>query len=415
MNLRTRTDNVIIVLLGVENKVSIVGNNNYLWEIVESELNAVLGSIIDRFVKTPIIADVATRLKNMSDNMDDVDKKELSISTEIDAFLSISDLPEIEVGSSTNLEVSMVPDGIACPTLRLETPNNNFLLIDGLKISAIAPGSTYIDIYKADENIPFERKKVVTYQNNFVQRIELSIPSSKMGIGKKQQANIALFPNDAEDIGSLVWSVDDTDIVRINQDGNITAMAEGKTTITASTTKSSAEISVTVLPNISKIALTVEDSTLYVGQTEPIAVRIEPKNCYDSSYSWKTSDKSVAVIDKQDNGQNIIRATGIGECVISCEATEGDCTAECKVSVESTFKKRENAHGLLSLTAVLAIAVLFCSALSFGIGCVPLTIATIISGVLASIKNKSDRFWAFLLVAAAIFITTETLGITNIL
>ena len=408
----TIKDNTIIVLVSDKNIVSAVGNQKYIWEICESDLGEVVSCIIDRFVKTDVIVNVSGLLKNIIDTMSEEDKKALNLATEIDPFLAISELPEIEVGQTVALAVEMIPEGIDVPNLRIVTQNENIISVDGLMITALMPGTTNIDIYRAEENIPFARKCVKTYQDNFVKKIELNLSSGKMGIDRKQEVNIVLIPEDAEDIYSVKWSVDNSDVIRVDEDGIITALRDGEATITASTARTSACITVKVLPNISKIVSSVTNSQLYVGQTEPISVSVEPKNCFDSSYEWKSSDKSVAVVEKLDDGQSVIRATGIGNCTLTCVAKEGGCSTTCNVLVESTFKKRENAHGILSLTAILAVACIFCAALS-PVLCVPVAIATVVCGVLATIRNKGDRFWAFLLMAMSVITALESAGITN--
>lgn len=402
----------IILLISDKSVVTAIGSQKYIWEICESDLDKVVNCIIDRFVKTPIIVKISELLKNVMDTMNDEDKKTLNLATEIDPFLAISELPEIEVGHSITLGVEMIPEGTELPNLRIVAQNESIISIDGLSITALMPGTTNIDIYRAEENIPFVRKCVKTYQDNFVKKIELSLSAGKMGIGRKQEVNIALIPEDAEDINSVEWSVDNADVIRVSQDGVITALEDGVATITATTTKASSSISVKVLPNIRNIVSTVTQSHLYVGQTESISVLVEPNNCFDSSYEWKSSDKSVAIVDKLDDGQTVIRATGIGNCTLTCIAKEGGCSTTCNVLVESTFKKRENAHGMLSLTAILAVACIFCAALS-PVLCVPVAIATVVCGVLAIARNKGDRFWAFILMAAAVLTALEATGITN--
>lgn len=329
----------IILLISDKSVVTAIGNQKYIWEICESDLDKVVNCIIDRFVKTPVIVKISELLKNVMDTMNDEDKKTLNLATEIDPFLAISELPEIEVGHSVTLGVEMIPEGTELPNLRIVAQNESIISIDGLSITALMPGTTNIDIYRAEENIPFARKCVKTYQDNFVKKIELSLSAGKMGIGRKQEVSIALIPEDAEDINSVEWSVDNTDVIKVSQDGVVTALKDGVATITATTTKASSSISVKVLPNISNIVSTVAQSHLYVGQTEPISVSVEPNNCFDSSYEWKSSDKSVAIVDKLDDGQTVIRATGIGNCTLTCVAKEGGCSTTCNVLVESTFKK----------------------------------------------------------------------------
>lgn len=403
----------IIVLISDKNVVSAIENQKYIWEICESDLDKVINCIIDRFVKTPAIVKLSELLRNVMDTMNDEDKKALNLVTEIDPFLSISDLSEIEVGKTVILGVEMIPEGTEIPNLRILSQNDSIVSIEGLSITALMPGATNIDIYRAEENIPFARKCVKTYQDNFVKKIELSLSAGKMGIGRKQEVSIALIPEDAEDVNTVKWSVDNTDVIKVSQDGVVTALKDGVATITATTTKATSSVSVKVLPNISNIVANVTQSNLYVGQTQPISVSVEPKNCYDSSYEWKSSDKSVAIVDKLDDGQTVIRATGIGNCTLTCVAKEGVCSTTCDVLVESTFKKRENAHKMLSLTAVLTVACIFCAALSASFLCVPVAIATVVCGILAIGRNKSDRFWAFILMAAAVLTALEAMGITN--
>lgn len=411
--IRRSVGSVIVVLLSEKKTVVSVGDEKYVWEVPAEDLDVVLNSIIDRFVKIPAIVKAASLLNNIANTMDDEDSKMLSLATEIDPFLAISDVPQIEVGNSIQLEVTTFPEGNETPSLRLVPQNSSIVTIDGLNITAIAPGSTYIDIYKAEENIPFMRKTVETFQNNFVKKIELSVAATKMGISRKQIVDIEFIPADAEDVNLVKWSVDNSDVLEISDEGEVVALKEGNATITASTKMTSASISVTVLPNIKSMVSTVNQSNLYVGQTQPISVSIEPTNCFDPTYEWKTSDKSVAVVEKQDDGKTVIRATGIGNCTLTCVAKEGGCSTSCNVMVESTFKKRENAHGMLSLTAILAIACLFLSALEVTIAVVPVAIATCVVGVLAIMRNKADRFWSFILMAAAVLIALETMGITN--
>lgn len=404
---------LIIVLITGRNTVVSIGDEKYVWEVAEDDIDKVLSSIVDRFVKTPVIVKVAGLLNNVTYTMDDKDRKLLSLATEIEPFLAISDVPEIEVGETVSLGVTAYPEASEIPNLRIVPQNGAILAVDGLEMTAIAPGTTSIDIYRAEENIPFVRKNVITFQNNFVKKIDLSLNTYKMGIARKQDIDITFTPADAEDIHLVKWTSDNTDVVDVSEDGKIIAKKEGTATITASTKMTSGSVTVKVLPNIKNIVSTVSQSSLYVGQIQPISVSIDPVNCFDPSYEWKSSDKAVAVVEKQDDGNTVIRATGIGSCTLTCVAKEGGCTTSCNVNVESTFKKRENAHGMLSLTAVLAVACLFCAALEVSFVVLPVTIATCVCGVLAIGKNKADRFWAFILMAFAVLVALETMGITN--
>ena len=404
----------IYILVNENNKVVSLGDEKYVWEVKSEELQVVLESIIDRFVKAPFIASVSKSIKEKNELIEDVDQRNIYLATEIDPFVMLVDIPRLEVGETVQVEIESMPKNSDIPDIRIIPKNTGVIQVEGINITALTPGKTVVDVYKEDENIPFATKTIEVYQNNFVKKIELSVSSHEMGINKQQTVEISCVPEDAEDAYIVEWSVDNNDIISINEDGTIFALREGTATITASTKMTSSSIEVSVLPNIKSIKTSISDSNLYVGQTEEIDVVVEPERCFDSSYEWKTSDKSVAVVERQDDGTSLIRATGIGNCILTCEATEGGRSATVNVNVESTFKKRENVHTMLSLTAVLTIACVFCAALSVPVVILPLSVATVVCGVLAIIKNKADRFWSFILMAVAVLIAMENMRITNI-
>jgi len=401
--LASKNNPAIVVCVSGRNIVSCFGDMQYLWEIEESRLNEVLDCIVDRFAKIPVVIRIAKELARHEVSTEDAEK--LALATEIDMFVSIGDIADIEVGQSTELKVKTFPEGGSLPALRLISSNTTVVTVDGLKLTALAPGKAHIDVFRNEENIPIVRKEVTTYQDNFVKNIQLSLKDTQMGIGRSQQVSITFTPADADDIASVIWEVSDKSVASVDNEGNITAISAGKVTVTAKTTKASASITLEVLPNIMNMTPSVSSSSLYVGQTQPITVTTAPGNCFDNSYEWKSSDKRVAVVDRLDDGTTIIRATGIGECVLTCVAKEGGSFTTCSVLVESTFKKRENLHSMLSVTFVCTVITLFGSVTPIGtIISVPGAVATVLFGVSAIKRNKADRFWALLLMVIAVFI-----------
>lgn len=406
---------VIVVLLSNSSKVSSLGDMKYLWEIDSGRLNEVLNCIVDRFVKIPMIVEAVNMLKKQVDSLSEEDAEKLSLVTEIDMFVTVSDIGDMEVGNTTELKIRTIPDCEELPDFRVVTSNPGILAVDGITLKALAPGKVNIEIYKAEENIPFAKKSINVYHNNLVREIQLGLNEPKMGIGRTQKINITLFPEDAEDARQIKWEVDNNAIATIDDNGNVMALSEGRATVTASTARAQGKIDIEVLPKISSINLSVSCCNLYVGQTQPIEVTVVPSNCYDSTYEWKTSDKTVAMVDKLDDGSTVIRATGIGNCVLTCIAKDGGCSATCSVNDEATFKKRENMHGMLSVSFICAVVELFCASSGFFYGVIGAAVATILFGLLAIVRNKSDVLWAFLIMTAAILIITENMGITNIL
>nr|WP_317351350.1 Ig-like domain-containing protein [uncultured Agathobacter sp.] len=400
----------IVVLISDTSKVTPIADMKYQWEITENRLSDVIDIIVDRFVKIPIISYVANQLNSISNQLNEEDSVKLALATEIDMFITVADVDPIAVGDLAELVIKTVPESAVIPAIRIESSNAGVVAVEETKLKAMAPGQAFIDIYKADELIPFCRKQVITTQDNFVKKIELAFTVPKMGIGRTQKVSSAFIPEDADDIALVEWASSDEGVISVDPEGNITAISPGKATITAATTRVKASIDVEVLPNLSSISLSTSKVELYVGQTEPMQVLVSPSNAFDTTCEWQSSDKSVAIVDILDDGSQVIRATGIGDCILTCVAKEGGCTATCSVKVESTFKKRENLHTFLSYTAIAAVACFICAVVYFKIGVIAAAAVTVFMGITSIGKNKKDLIWAIVLILFVVFLALDTLG-----
>ncbi|MCR5322056.1 MAG: Ig-like domain-containing protein [Lachnospiraceae bacterium] len=403
----------ITLLINGSNRVSSIGGSKYLWETDSGSLDKIIGSIIDRFVKTPMITYYSERLEDGRDSLEEREKRELALSVEIDAFMYIEDPPEIEVDETVDLEIHMVPKNAEAPRIRLVSQNESIVVTEGLSITAVAPGETFIEIYRDQENVPFDRKKVLAYQNNVVQKIRLYVTDKQMCIGHSQQVGIELMPPDAEDAGEIRWSVDNSNIIRVDQNGVITAVNEGIATVTATAREVGKRIKVEVLPNIKRITVVPALCDVTIATPKKITVSIEPENCANKSYSWVSSDESIAVVETNAAGEQAIKGKRAGDCTITFKADEGDCQTKCAVHVASTLYDPSHSHGMLSLTTVFTLACILCAALSFTTVCAVLAAGAVIFGIIAMVKNKSDIFWALILMIAAVLTALEATGITN--
>lgn len=396
-SVRNNNRTAIILVISERSNATSLGNAQFLWEIERERLSKLLGAISDRYYRIPQIVRGAELLNSKKESMLPADIEALDLTTSIDMFISIDDITPIEVGNEYSITLNTIPQSSHLPELRIVSSNPNIVSVDGMKLRAVAPGKAFLDFYKLGENIPFARKNVSTFRNNLVQEIRLSVCERRMSIGHSQKVTISMLPSDAEDSNQITWSSDSPNIATVDANGNIWTHSAGSAIITASTSKVKNAIAVEVLPNISRIALSTDRIALYVGQTHPIRVEVEPKDCFDNSVEWKTSDKDVAITEVCQDGEFIIRATGIGECTLSCTAKEGDCETKCSVKVESTFKKRENIHSMLSATLICVIASIFCGVFSFSLGSFIASVIAIVTGLGTIKQNKADRLWAFIL------------------
>lgn len=184
-----------------------------------------------------------------------------------------------------------------------------------------------------------------------VESISLDVTTLTMEIGETKMPIVTMEPSDAED-KSEVWTSSDEKIAIVDESGKITALAEGKCTITVqakSNPSISAEVKVTVKkpktesntsskPSdtgskstdsdsdtesntssesgdvaVTGISVSFTEKTMTVGETVMPMVTMEPSNATDKREIWVSSNDSVASVDQYGN----ITANSEGSCIIT--------------------------------------------------------------------------------------------------
>ena len=140
----------------------------------------------------------------------------------------------------------------------------------------------------------------------------------------------------------VTWSVDNTDLVTIDQNGLLTVnkAVEKITTITvkATSTYDSQEYFdyYIVINPVEAESLKISGYSTYLitGNTVTLSATVKPDNTVDKSITWSSSDESVATVD--ENG--IVTAKGQGKATITAKTSNG-VTAEQVVEVYSSTPK----------------------------------------------------------------------------
>lgn len=147
--------------------------------------------------------------------------------------------------------------------------------------------------------------------------------------GRSEKLNAIVVPSDA----NLIWVSSNTSVATVSSDGTVTANGNGTATITVSATDGSgknAKCTVTVTTPVSSITLNKATLSLFVGNEATLSVTILPNNATDKSYTWSSSDSSIASVD--NNGKVTARANG--NATIKATANDGSGVfASCSVIV----------------------------------------------------------------------------------
>lgn len=152
--------------------------------------------------------------------------------------------------------------------------------------------------------------------------IELS--HSQLTLKTGETARLTATVENAGDGVILTWKSADETIATIDQNGEVTAVNAGTTTVTAELNGTTANCLVTVV-NPPSINLSQTSLTLEAGESFKLTATTE--NAGNTAIEWKSSDESVAIVDQE----GLVTAIKAGSASITAEC-EG-ASASCEVTV----------------------------------------------------------------------------------
>ncbi len=163
--------------------------------------------------------------------------------------------------------------------------------------------------------------------------IGLNKKSVELTEGESVQLRVWYDPEEAEEVApKVVWESSKPKVASVDEEGKVTAKAEGSAVITATCGKFVAECNVEVLPPpepvpVESIGLSETSKNIFVGEKFRLTVTYNPAESESTADEivWSSSNESVATVDG-----GFVEAVGEGEATIT--AACGKHTATCKVT-----------------------------------------------------------------------------------
>lgn len=144
------------------------------------------------------------------------------------------------------------------------------------------------------------------------------IPTS-IDIGAETKLSATVYPADAED-KTITWSSSDSNIVKVSETGEMTAVGVGNAVITAKTDRgTSKQFTITVNEiTASSIDIKNHKSEVLIGEEFSVSCEFVPKNTTNKIVEWQSSDETVATITSDGK----ITAKSIGNVIITATHKE---------------------------------------------------------------------------------------------
>lgn len=168
-----------------------------------------------------------------------------------------------------------------------------------------------------------------------VESITLDQPSLTLLVGETYTLTATVTPDNASD-KTVTWSSSNNGAAKVDQNGTVTGVAEGKAEITASAGGKSTTCSVTVNKSVvgaTALELDLHFVTLERGQKATLVATVFPRNATDQKIRWTTSNSTTATVD--DNG--VVTALDTPEdrktTITATLGEKGHYQATCEVTI----------------------------------------------------------------------------------
>ena len=231
---------------------------------------------------------------------------------------------------TVELEAVVYPANASDRTIRWTSSNPAVAAVDDYgEVTAISEGFTVISARGADNGVTATVDVTVAVYFT-VTGISVNPDDVTFAVGATEQLTATIYPADATN-QSVTWASDDTAIVTVNDNGQITAIAEGDAIITVTSEDGghSASATVTVYVPVTGVSVSPYDVIFAVDTTEQLTETVYPADATNQAVTWASDDPAIVTVD--DYGQ--ITAIAEGVATITVTTKYGGFTAYATVTV----------------------------------------------------------------------------------
>lgn len=250
----------------------------------------------------------------------------------------------LTVGSTETLILSFTPENATHKEVTWSSSNEKIATVNQSgKITAKAAGETLISV-ETENGLKKTCRVTVTENTIPATSISLNFSELTLYVNETESLVATLLPTNATD-KSISWKSENLDVVTVDAEGNLKALKEGTSVITAQSDKYdlTASCKVTVISSVIKvtgITLNQEKANLQVGKSIQLKAEIRPENASNKEIKWSSSDEEIATVSADGK----VIAIQPGDATITAETVDGNYKAECEISVAEVLIPIEEIH-----------------------------------------------------------------------
>ena len=174
-------------------------------------------------------------------------------------------------------------------------------------------------------------------QNIDVTSVNLNESSLTLDIAETETLIATITPSNATN-QDVNWSISDSDIATVTQNGLVTAYAGGQATVTVETVDGNFTDTCLVTVNypvdiyaVSSVSLDQKSLLMNVENTATLTPTIFPSTATNKNVTWSSSNSAIVSV----NNSGLLTAVAEGNATITVTTVDGGFTATCAVRVSA--------------------------------------------------------------------------------
>ena len=321
--------------------------------LVWSSPNTDVATVDESGLVTAVSPGSATILATAQDGSGLVASCEVTVKQYVSSISLSKNSLTAYTGISETLSVNFLPSNASNKNFSVVSSDESIVKVtksnQNITVQPIAPGNATITATSEDGEFTAICNVEV---KQYVESIELSSTSETLYVGDSKQLTATVLPDNASD-KSLKWESSNSNIVKVDENGLISALSSGTASIIATAQDGSglaANCEVTVKQYVSSISLSETSLTAYTGTPETLSVNFLPTDASNKNFSVVSSDESIVKVAKSN--QNVtVQPIAPGNATLTVTSEDGGFTATCNVEVKQYVESIE----LSSASEILSV------------------------------------------------------------
>ena len=243
----------------------------------------------------------------------------------------------MNIGNKQTLTATIQPANATNKTVNWTSTNNAVATVNNNgEVSALASGTVNIIATTQDGGKTATCSVTVNSTVISVTSVTLNKNTLTLLVNASEKLIATVLPADATN-KTVNWSSSAPNVATVANDGTVTAVTSGQTTITVTTqdgNKTAICVVTVTAQSVPVTGITLDRSTLTmdVGNKQTLTATIQPANATNKTVNWTSSNNAVATVSNAGE----VSALASGTVNIIATTQDGGKTATCTITVNPT-------------------------------------------------------------------------------